>query len=83
MIFTLTKAVLAIFWIAWVLSLFSLVPDPYGQPVIWVGVALLVVHFLEFLLVRSKMAELQGGKTGFIETMVFGFGYWLPVLKGK
>jgi uncharacterized protein YhhL (DUF1145 family) len=83
MIFTLTKALLAIFWFAWVLSLFSLVPYPYGQPVIWVGVALLVLHFIEYLLVRSKMAELQGGKTGFVGTMVFGFGYWLPVLKKK
>jgi uncharacterized protein YhhL (DUF1145 family) len=83
LIFTLTKALLATFWIAWILSLVSLVPDPYGQPVMWIGVALLVVHFLEFLLVRSKMTELQDGKTGFIETMVFGFGYWLPVLKRK
>ena len=83
MIFTLTKALLAVFWIGWILSLFSLVPDPYGQPVMWIGVALLAVHFVEYLLVRSKMARCQDGKTGFIGTMIFGFGYWLPILRSE
>jgi hypothetical protein len=46
------------------------------------GAVVLLVHFVEHLFVRSKVAERQGGNTGFIGTMVFGFGYWLPVLKG-
>jgi uncharacterized protein YhhL (DUF1145 family) len=80
-IFTLTKVILGVFWLAWISSLLSLLPDPYLQPVMWIGAALLVVHFGEYLLVRSKVAKRQGGNTGFIGTMLFGFGYWLPLLK--
>jgi len=81
MIFTLTKILLGVFWLAWITSLLSLLPDPYRQPVMWIGLVLLVVHFGEYLLVRSKVAKRQGGNTGFIGTMLFGFGYWLPILK--
>ena len=81
----LTKALLLALWLACVLSLISLIsliPARYGPPVLWVGAVVLLVHFVEHLFVRSKVAERQGGNTGFIGTMVFGFGYWLPVLKG-
>ena len=81
MIFTLTKVLLGVFWLAWIASLFSLLPDPFRQPVMWIGLVLLLVHFGEYLLVRSKVAKRQGGNTGFIGTMLFGFGYWLPILK--
>jgi len=76
-----TKALLLALWLVCVLSLIALIPERYGQPVLWVGAAILLVHFVEYLLVRSRVADQQGGNTGFIGTMVFGFGYWLPVLK--
>jgi uncharacterized protein YhhL (DUF1145 family) len=81
MIFTLTKVLLGVFWLAWISSLLALLPDPYRQPVMWIGLVLLLVHFGEYLLVRSKVAKRQDGNTGFIGTMLFGFGYWLPILK--
>jgi uncharacterized protein YhhL (DUF1145 family) len=81
MIYALTKVLLGVFWLAWISSLLSLLPDPYRLPVMWIGVVLLLVHFGEYLLVRSKVAKRQGGNTGFIGTMLFGFGYWLPILK--
>ncbi len=76
-----TKALLLALWAACVLSLLSIIPEPYARTVLMVGAVVLLVHFVEYLLVRSKVAERQGGNTGFIGTMVFGFGYWLPVLR--
>ena len=77
----LTKALALTLWAACVLSLLSIIPQLYGQPVLMLGAVVLLLHFVEYLLVRSKVAERQEGKTGFIETMAFGFAYWLPVLR--
>ena len=77
----LTKVVLLALWAACILSLLSVIPQPYGQAVLMLGAVILLLHFVEYLLVRSKVAARLGGKTGFIGTMVFGFGYWLPVLR--
>jgi uncharacterized protein YhhL (DUF1145 family) len=77
----LTKALALALWAACILSLLSIIPQPYGQPVLMLGAVILLLHFFEYLLVRSKVAKRTGGKTGFIETMAFGFGYWLPVLR--
>ena len=79
----LTKAFLLALWAACILSLLSIVPQPYSQAVLMLSLVILLLHFVEYLLVKSKVAERSGGKTGFIGTMVFGFGYWLPVLRGK
>ena len=76
-----TKALLLALWAACILSLLSIVPEPYARTVLIIGAVVLLVHFVEYLLVRSKVAERQAGNTGFIGTMVFGFGYWLPVLR--
>ena len=76
-----TKALLLALWAACVLSLLSIIPEPYARTVLMVGAVVLLVHFVEYLLVRSKVAERLGGDTGFIGTMLFGFGYWLPVLR--
>ena len=77
----LTKVVLLALWAACILSLLSVIPQPYGQAVLMLGAVILLLHFVDYLLVRSKVAKRLGGKTGFIGTMVFGFGYWLPVLR--
>jgi uncharacterized protein YhhL (DUF1145 family) len=79
----LTRAFLLALWAACILSLLSIIPQPYSQAVLMLGLVILLIHFVEYLLVKSKVAERLGGKTGFIGTMVFGFGYWLPVLRGK
>ena len=79
----LTKVVLLALWAACILSLLSIIPQPYSQAVLMLSLVILLLHFVEYLLVKSKVAERLGGKTGFIGTMVFGFGYWLPVLRGK
>ena len=77
----LTKAGLLVLWAICILSLLAIIPEPYARTVLMIGAVVLLLHFVEYLLVRSKVAERQGGNTGFIGTMVFGFGYWLPVLR--
>ena len=76
-----TKVLLLALWAACILSLLSIIPEPYARTVLMVGAIVLLLHFVEYLLVRSKVAERQGGNTGFFGTMVFGFGYWLLVLR--
>ena len=78
-----TKVTLLAFWCAVVLSLFSLLGQPYSQTILWIGGLLLVVHLTEYLFVRSRVAERNNGNTGFLQTMLFGFGHWLPVLKQR
>ena len=83
MIIGITKVTLTLFWIAWGLALLSLLSEPWNLPVVWIGIALLVIHFGEYLFLRSKVAARQGGNSGFIGFILFGFAYWLPVLKQK
>ena len=78
---SLTKALLLAFWAACFLSLLSIIPEPYSRYLLMIAAVLLLLHFVEYLLVRSRVAERLGGETGFIGTMVFGFGYWLPVIR--
>ena len=77
----LTKVALLAFWLACILSLVSLIPKSYGQTILWIGGLVLLVHLVEYLFVKSKVAERNTGNTGFIQTLLFGFIYWLPVLK--
>ena len=83
MIIGVTKVTLSLVWVIWVLALLSLLPDSWNLPVVLIGVALLVIHLGEYLFLHAKVAARQGGKSGFIEIMLFGFAYWLPVLKKK
>jgi uncharacterized protein YhhL (DUF1145 family) len=77
----LTKGALLVFWLACILSLVSVIPSPHNQTILWIGAVLLLVHLVEYLFVKSKVAERTSGNSGFIQTMVFGFGHWLPILK--
>ena len=77
----LTKAGLLVLWAICILGLLAIIPEHYARIVLMIGAVVLLVHFVEYLLVRSKVAENMDGNTGFIGTMVFGFGHWLPILR--
>jgi len=81
LVIRLTKVALLAFWLACILSLVSLIPKPYGQTIVWIGGLVLLVHLVEYVFVKSRVAERNAGNTGFIQTLLFGFVYWLPVLK--
>ena len=77
----LTRAALVIFWLAVALSALALVPVQFAEPILWIGAVLLLLHFVEYLVLRGRIAARQGGDSGFLGTMAFGFGYWLPILR--
>ena len=77
----LTQVALLAFWLACILSLISLIPNPYGQTILWIGGLVLLVHLVEYLFVKSRVAERSAENTGFILTILFAFVYWLPALK--
>jgi len=79
----MTKALLVATWPAIALALLGVLPLPLQQWLVWLGVLLLVLHFVEYLIVRSRLTQRLDGGSGFIGTMVFGFAYWLPLLKEK
>ncbi len=74
----LTKVALLAFWLACIPSLISLIPNPSGQTILWIGGLVLLV---EYLFVKSRVAERSAENTGFILTLLFAFVCWLPVLK--
>ena len=81
MIFRMTKVILGLFWIVWILALLSVLPGSWNQLVVWTGVVLLVIHLGEYLFLHAKVAARQDGNSGFSGFMFFGFAYWLPVLR--
>ncbi len=81
LVMNVTKVALLALWLACILSLVSVIPRPYGSTILWIGGLILLVHLVEYLFVKSGVAERNGGNTDFIQNMLFGFAHWLPVLK--
>ncbi|NIB41232.1 hypothetical protein HBA55_16635 [Pseudomaricurvus alkylphenolicus] len=49
-----------------------------------VVLVLAVAHMLEFLVVRKRFEGLPGGGFGhFLQTLLFGFLYWLPLFRAR
>jgi hypothetical protein len=53
-----------------------------SQAIIWLFIALGVIHFIEFVLKRDTLRA-AGGSMGnhFLQTMLFGFVHWRPLEK--
>ena len=75
-----TRIDVVAFWIAFVLSLFSVIPGPYGLFIIWIGVLVLLIHLAEYLYVKYRFAGRDAGEISFVKTMIFGFTHLLPLL---
>jgi uncharacterized protein YhhL (DUF1145 family) len=43
----------------------------------------LLVHFVEFFAMKTKFKSQSGLAMNFGQTMLWGFGYWLPILKNS
>ena len=82
MLNNITKGGMLIFWAVFIVSLIQPFGDP-AQPIIfWLGIVLLVVHLAEFVFHYKKLNALNAaGANGFVQTMLFGFVYWLPLFK--
>ncbi|RXJ71736.1 hypothetical protein CS022_20015 [Veronia nyctiphanis] len=71
------KLGLIAFWAVFILSIFSFLPEGWNIPVTLIGIALLVIHFLEHVAVKYNSNK----ETSFVQTMIFGFLHWLPILR--
>ena len=68
------------FWIAFVLSLFSVIPGPHSSFIIWLGDLVLLIHLAEYFFVKSRFAGKDVGEINFVKTMLFGFTHWLLLI---
>ena len=76
-----TRIAVGAFWFALFLSLISVIANPYGRYIVWIAGLVLLIHLLEYYLVRPRLAGPGAGKFSFFKTMLFGFTHWLPLLK--
>jgi len=82
MLVNITKVLLIVFWTVFFFGLvqpFSPAVQPY---LIGFGILMAMVHLIEFAVQYRKLHAIQAaGFNGFFQTLVFGFAYWLPLLK--
>ena len=79
---TITKVGVTIFWGVFAYTFFQ----PFsgiGQTIVfWVGIVMLVAHFIEYIWKRNLLEKMDaGGLNGFVQTLLFGYVYWLPLQK--
>lgn len=73
-----------VFWAVFAYNTFFPIADPLGSFIAWAGIILAVVHLLEYVLKKSALEEIgAGGLHGLCQTLLFGFLYWLPLLKNS
>lgn len=80
-----TKGLLIILWSLAFLSMLSLspLPEEYKLYVLTLACVVLVVHFIEYFTMKAKLKSKIDGEMNFMQTMLWGFGYWLPILNHK
>jgi uncharacterized protein YhhL (DUF1145 family) len=72
----------ALFWVAFTYDFFYPFPEPFTTVISWSGIILAVLHLMEFVFKKAELDAIgAGGLHGFCQTLLFGFLYWLPLLK--
>jgi uncharacterized protein YhhL (DUF1145 family) len=78
----LNLAALYAFWVAFVVNLVMPFPGEWNTGVLYIGLGLLAVHFIEFILVFKKLKAL--GHTSvkdFVLVLLVGLFHWMPLLR--
>jgi len=85
LIIPLLKASLVALWGIALLGLLSIsfLPEQLQRYILPFAGLVLIVHFIEYLVVKRKLKNKSNIEVNFIKTMLWGFGYWLPLLKNK
>jgi uncharacterized protein YhhL (DUF1145 family) len=80
-----TKALLAGLWVMAILGLISISPVPteYQFYVLALAGTVLLVHLIEFFAMKAILRNKSNKEMSFVQTMLWGFGYWLPLLKNR
>ncbi|MBA6350836.1 MULTISPECIES: DUF1145 domain-containing protein [unclassified Colwellia] len=82
-IIIMLKMSLTVLWILALLGLFSISPLPteYQFYLLALAIIVLLVHFIEFFAMKANFKNHSKSEMNFLQTMLWGFGYWLPILK--
>lgn len=75
-----TRIAVVVFWVAFALSLVSVIPGPYSSYIIWLGGLVFLIHLVEYFYVKYRFAGTAAGEISFVKTVFFGFTHWLPPL---
>ncbi len=75
----LTKLTVIMIWIAFILGLVSFFPDSYNFIFVILGILLIVIHLVEYIVVTKMLNK----NINFFQTMLYGYGHWLPLIKSK
>ena len=79
------KASLVGLWGLALLGLLSVspLPEKYQFYVLVLAGVVLLAHFLEYFAMKAKLKSKSNTEMSFVQTMLWGFGYWLPIFKNK
>ncbi len=76
------KLLLLGFWLVFIANIFMPLTGAADQWVMLIGMAMLIVHLIEFVVMRK---QLQGrghsGLMNFVWVTLFGLLYWKPLLR--
>jgi len=73
------KISLTVVWAVFALSLLNVLPQPYNTIALYFGAGLLLIHLLEYVALHFAFKK----EISFVQTMLWGFGHWLPLLQRK
>lgn len=78
------KAITLAFWIFVLLSLFAVFSEPVAKMLGWVGVAVLLVHFVEVAMFTKRFGgKLIEPKYDKLMVLIFGIFHVLPFLMAE
>jgi uncharacterized protein YhhL (DUF1145 family) len=61
----------------------SPLPEQYHLYVLALTGVVLLAHFIEYFAMKGKVLSKAKIEMSFTQTMLWGFGYWLPLLNSK
>ncbi len=75
------KFLLLGFWLVVIVNIFMPFAAAAGQWIMWIGGAMLLVHLIEFVVMRKKLQNRgHSGVMNFVWIMLCGILYWKPLL---
>jgi uncharacterized protein YhhL (DUF1145 family) len=76
------KLLLLGFWLVFAVNVFMPFAGAVDQWVMLIGLAMLVVHLIEFFVMRKRLKSRgHSGLMNFVSVTLFGLFYWKPLLR--
>jgi uncharacterized protein YhhL (DUF1145 family) len=80
----LHQPLLIVFWCAFIYRFITPFSGTMDTVIFYVGVIFIPAHLLEWFVIRDRLYNCgHQGKGTFAKVMIFGFTWWLPIIKAK